>query len=98
VIARLWRGLARAERAADYVRHLRTATFPALQRLPGFVDSSILSRRLSGGIEFLIVTRWESLAAITRFAGPEPQRAVVPEEVAQMMLEYDELATHFKVL
>src|SRR5580704_7551137 len=39
VIARHWRGLARAYRAADYLQHLRTETFPALQRLPGFVDA-----------------------------------------------------------
>ena len=98
MIARHWRGLARAERAADYVRHLRTATFPALARLPGFVDASILSRTLAGGVEFLIVTRWESLDSIARFAGAEPQRAVVPAEVAQMMLEFDAAATHFEVL
>jgi len=97
VISRQWRGLARMDQAQNYVRHLRSETFPALQRIPGFVDASILSRRLAGGIEFLVVTRWESLEAITRFAGSDPEVAVVPASVAQMMIEFDQRARHFEV-
>jgi heme-degrading monooxygenase HmoA len=85
------------DQAQNYVRHLRSETFPALQRIPGFVDASILSRRLAGGIEFLIVTRWQSLEAIVRFAGPDPEVAVVPEGVAEMMIEFDQRARHFEV-
>jgi heme-degrading monooxygenase HmoA len=86
------------DQAQNYVRHLRSETFPALQRIPGFVDdASILSRRLTGGIEFLVVTRWESLEAITRFAGSDPEVAVIPDGVAQMMIEFDQRARHFEV-
>jgi hypothetical protein len=97
VISRQWRGLARTDQAHNYVRHLRTETLPALQRIPGFVDASILSRQLPGGTEFLIVTRWHSLEAIVRFAGPDPELAVVPDCVAQMMIEFDQRARHFEV-
>jgi hypothetical protein len=41
MISRQWRGLARAERAQDYIKHLRTETFPALREIPGFVDAAI---------------------------------------------------------
>jgi heme-degrading monooxygenase HmoA len=98
VISRQWRGLARQDRAADYVRHLQTETFPGLRGSPGFVDASILSRPLAGGVEFLIVTRWASLAAIARFAGADPESAVVPAAVARMMIEYDRRVRHFEVL
>jgi heme-degrading monooxygenase HmoA len=97
VISRQWRGLARMDQAQNYIRHLRSETFPALQRIPGFVDASILSRRLPDGIEFLVVTRWQSLEAIARFAGSDPEVAVVPDSVAQMMIEFDERARHFEV-
>jgi heme-degrading monooxygenase HmoA len=98
VIARQWRGLARADQAQNYLRHLRSQTLPALQEIPGFVDASILSRQLRGGIEFLIVTRWQSLEAIARFAGVDPEVAVVPASVAQMMIEFDPRARHFEVV
>jgi antibiotic biosynthesis monooxygenase (ABM) superfamily enzyme len=98
VISRQWRGLAQSNQAQKYVKHLRTETFPALRKLPGFVDASILSRSLGDGVEFLVVTQWESLAAIVRFAGPDPEAAVVPSEVAAMMIDYDRRATHFQVI
>jgi heme-degrading monooxygenase HmoA len=98
VISRQWRGLARSNQAQNYVQHLRGETFPALRKIPGFVDASILSRPLGGGVEFIVVTRWESLDAIARFAGTDLQAAVVPAEVAAMMIDYDRRATHFEVV
>jgi heme-degrading monooxygenase HmoA len=97
MIARLWRGLARSDQAERYVQHLRGDTFPQLRRLAGFIDASILQRELPDGIEFLIVTRWSSVAAIEAFAGKDAQAAVVPEAVQRMMLEYDARARHFTV-
>jgi heme-degrading monooxygenase HmoA len=98
VISRHWRGLALQNRARDYIHHLCAETFPALRKLPGFVDASIHSRSLGAGVEFLIVTRWDSVDAIARFAGTDQEAAVVPTEVAQMMIEYDHRARHFEVL
>jgi heme-degrading monooxygenase HmoA len=81
MISRQWRGLARPNRAEDYIQHLRTETFPALRKIPGFLDASILSRMLGAGVEFQVVSRWESLDAIAKFAGADPEVAVVPPEV-----------------
>jgi heme-degrading monooxygenase HmoA len=90
-------GLAHAHRARDYIDHLRNETFPALRTLPGFVDASILSRPLGSGVEFLIVTRWDSMDAIARFAGMDPEAAVVPDKVAEMMIDYDRRVRHFDI-
>ena len=98
MISRHWRGLAKTEYADDYVAHLRGETFPALQTLPGFVAASILTRSTPEGVEFMIITTWNSLDAIHAFAGPEPEVAVVPPVVVGMMLEYDSRARHYEVL
>ena len=98
MISRQWRGLAHPSRAQDYVRHLRTETFPQLQEIPGFVDASILSRPFEAGIEFLIVTRWVSIDALARFSGSDPEAAVVPAKAAAMMIEYDRRVRHFEVV
>jgi heme-degrading monooxygenase HmoA len=98
VISRQWRCLARLDQAQNYLRHLRSETFPALQGIPGFIDASILSRQLQDDIEFLVVTRWQSLEAITRFAGSDPEVAVVPDCVARMLIEFDQRARHFEVV
>ena len=98
MIARQWRGAAQSKHAQRYVQHLRTEILPALRKPPGFVDASILSRALGNGIEFLVVTRWKSQDAIAGFAGTDPETAVVPVEVAAMMVESDRRATHFEVI
>jgi heme-degrading monooxygenase HmoA len=98
VISRQWRALARPEQAQNYIRHLRSETFPALRAIPGFIDASILSRQVTTGVEFLVITRWHSLEAIMRFAGADPEAAVVPASVVGMMIEYDRRARHFEVV
>jgi heme-degrading monooxygenase HmoA len=90
--------LAKPSEAQKYIEHLRAETFPALKKISGFVDASILRRTVPGGVEFVIVTRWSSMAAIANFAGSDPERAVVPPEVVRMMVEYDERARHFELL
>ena len=98
MIARHWRGLAKREHAQAYVEHLRSDTFAQLARLAGFVDASILRRDVGRGVEFLIVTRWKSAAAIRAFAGSDAEVAVVPPGVQRMMVEYDERARHYEVV
>lgn len=98
MISRHWRGVARKADADHYVSHLRTDTFPQLSRIPGFLDASILRRTHQEGVEFLIVTRWESIEAIRKFAGGNEERAVVPEPVRAMMVSYDHAVIHYEVV
>ncbi len=98
MISRHWRGLARPNLAAAYVRHLQTQTFPAIRELAGFVGASILRRDLPEGVEFVVVTRWQSLDAIRTFAGADAEAAVVPPQVRDMMIEYDRRARHYEVV
>jgi heme-degrading monooxygenase HmoA len=98
VISRQWRGLAKSTHADEYVEHLRTETFPQLAKIPGFIKASILRRGVREGVEFLIVTHWESIGAIEQFSGQDPEVAVVPERVQNMMIEYDRRARHYEVV
>jgi antibiotic biosynthesis monooxygenase (ABM) superfamily enzyme len=98
MISRQWRGLAHPNRAQDYVEHLRSETFPALRKIPGFVDASILSRPFGAGVEFVVATRWDSMDALAKFAGRDPEAAVVPAKAADMMIEFDRRARHYEVI
>jgi len=98
MISRHWRGVAKLLHADDYVQHLRSETFPELSKIPGFISASILRRNARRGVEFLIVTNWESIGAIGQFAGRDSEVAVVPKTVQNMMLAYDRRARHYEVL
>jgi heme-degrading monooxygenase HmoA len=98
MISRQWRGVAKLPHADDYVEHLRSETFPQLSKIAGFIDATILKRNVRQGVEFLIVTRWESIGAIEQFAGLDAEVAVVPGKVQEMMIEYDHRVRHYEVL
>jgi heme-degrading monooxygenase HmoA len=98
MISRHWRGLTRPKDAQNYVEHLRADTIPALQALPGFVGATILSRPFGEGIEFLVVTQWRALEDIARFSGTDLEAAVVPTEVAHIMIDYDRRVRHYEVV
>ncbi|HJY39923.1 MAG TPA: hypothetical protein VJ303_01765 [Steroidobacteraceae bacterium] len=98
MIARHWRGLVKRDRAAAYVEHLQSETLPQLVQLAGFHDAKVLRRDLPEGVEFLVVTIWDSLGSIRAFAGNDIESAVVPPKARDMMIEYDRQARHYEVV
>lgn len=98
MISRHWRGLVRKGKADDYIRHLDQETFPKLSGIAGFVRAYILRHELPAGTEFLIVTEWESLDAIQKFAGSDSEAAVVPAVAEAMMVEYDARVRHYEMV
>ena len=98
MIARLWRGTAADRRNADaYVRHLRTNVVPELSAIPGYREVRLMRREEGGRTEFLVMTLWDSMDAIRRFAGEHPERAVVEPEARAVLAEYDDFVRHYEV-
>jgi heme-degrading monooxygenase HmoA len=98
MISRQWRGLAKPTLANKYIEHLQMETFPVIEKLPGFISASILRRSVPEGVEFLIVTHWESVDAIKAFAGADVETAVVPPKAHDMMIDYDRVVRHYEVV
>ncbi|HKR34116.1 MAG TPA: antibiotic biosynthesis monooxygenase [Steroidobacteraceae bacterium] len=98
MIARHWRGLVKRDRADAYIEHLQSDTLPQLVQLAGFQDAKVLRRDLPQGVEFLVVTIWNSLDAIRAFAGDDVETAVVPPKARDMMIEYDHKSRHYEVV
>jgi heme-degrading monooxygenase HmoA len=94
MIARLWRGSAgNAANAEAYQRHVRGQVLPELRKIPGHRGAQVLRRDQ----EFLVITLWESMDAIRRFAGTDPERAVVEPEAKAVLAEYDDFVRHYEV-
>jgi hypothetical protein len=98
MISRHWKGVAADGRAEAYVRHLKDHTLPGLAKIRGFVSASILRRELAGGTEFQIVTVWDSLGAITAFAGEQIDVAVVPPPAQALLASYDAHVEHYEIV
>ena len=97
MIARHWTGLVKKGREDEYITHLKNETFKRLNQIEGFVNASILKRQLTEATEFLIVTKWDSLEAIRKFAGEKYEDAVVPKIAQELMISYDLYAKHYQV-
>jgi heme-degrading monooxygenase HmoA len=99
MIARLWRGGAADRGKADaYVRHLKTNVVPELAAIPGYREVRLLRREEGGRTEFLVMTLWDSMEAIRRFAGADPERAVVEPEARAVLSDYDDFVRHYEVV
>ena len=98
MIERHWKGIARRERANEYIDHLLTDTFKKIKQIKGFISASILRKDLSEGVEFLVITKWETLEIIKQFAGEKIEIADVPKLVQELLVKYDENVRHYEVV
>lgn len=98
MIIREWRGCANHLRGKAYPRHFRTVILPELRRLKGFRGATLAQRKLDDRIEFVVLTRWESLASIRAFAGSDVERAIVEPAAAAALVEFGARVHHYEVI
>jgi len=97
-ILRLWKGRATGEKAGEYVQYATTKVFPALERIDGHRGAYLLRRVLDGATEFVVLTLWQSMEAVRRFAGANPEKAVVEPGARAILTSFDDSVTHFEVV
>jgi heme-degrading monooxygenase HmoA len=97
-ILRLWRARSTVECAGDYVRYATTKVFPALRALEGHRGAYLLRRAVDDAVELVVLTLWESMEAVRKFAGVKPEKAVIGPEAQAILTSFDESVTHFEVV
>jgi heme-degrading monooxygenase HmoA len=98
MIVREWRGRAEPSRPDAYPAHFRGHVVPDLKRLAGFHGATLMRRTLGDKIEFVVLTRWESMEAVRAFAGADPSRAVVEPGGVAALVEFDSTARHYEII
>jgi uncharacterized protein len=98
MILRMWRARADPKKAGDYIQHAKQKVFPALRQIEGNHGAYLLRRAVDGAIEFVVITLWASMAAVARFAGPEPEKAVVETEARDVLTSFEKFVTHFEIV
>jgi len=96
MIVRAWRGRAAPTNPQGYPKHFRDHVAPELARLSGFVGASLSQRSMDGAIEFLVLTRWESVENIKQFAGADIANAVVEPGAVAELIDFDETVQHYE--
>ena len=95
MIARLWHGRTKRDLADDYVAFLERRAIPDYQSVPGNRAVYILRRFEGDEAHFEILTLWDSLDAIARFAGSDVTLAKYYPEDKDFLLELEPRVRHF---
>ena len=99
MIVRVWHGWTKPEDADTYSELLRTNVLPDLTaRVEGFHGAYVLRREGDGEVEFLVLTRFESLEAVQAFAGEDYEVPVIEPVAARLLIRGDERAAHYEVV
>jgi len=97
MIARIWRGITLAEKADAYIDYLNETGLKDYANTPGNRGVSVLRRLQGDHCEIVLISLWESMAAVRAFAGENPERSVYYPEDEQYLLEMEPLVRHYEV-
>jgi heme-degrading monooxygenase HmoA len=98
MIAREWRCIAWSENVARYLAHFEESVLPELRELEGFQEARILRRSIDDSVEITVITFWDSMDAIRRFAGTQVDQAVVEPNAQAVLKSFDTTVIHYDVL
>ena len=98
MIARTWHGVTTKSVADQYHEYLMRTGVPDLQATQGNQGVFVLRRLEGEQAHFLLISLWDDMQAIQRFAGKESERAVYYPDDPAFLLELEPTVTHYEVL
>jgi hypothetical protein len=98
MIARMWRGWADREKAADYAAHFQEEVQPALRGVPGCHGAYLLRRDDADGVELMTIALFDALDDVRGFAGDDYERAVVAPAAQAALRDYERTVRHYEII
>jgi heme-degrading monooxygenase HmoA len=100
MIARIWSAQTTRALAPGYAEHLRSQVLPAVRSVDGYAGAFLLEREgpEAEAVEIVVVTLWRSIEAIQGFAGSDIEEAVVADEAAALLTQFDRRVRHYDVV
>jgi heme-degrading monooxygenase HmoA len=98
MILRTWRGRTRIEDRDRYLRYLRETGIREYRATAGNRGVFVSWRERKGQAEFFLLTLWDSMHAVERFAGSSPEEAVFYPEDEDYLVDRDMHVDHYEVL
>ena len=97
LIARHWRGWTQTQNADIYENLLKDRILPGLKSISGCRGGYLLRSDGTDEVEFVVISFFDSLAAVQRFAGPDYSVAVFEPEARKLLSRIEPTATHYEV-
>ncbi len=97
MIVRLWHGRVPKEKADEYENFLMKRAVPDYGSVEGLLKMYFTRRDEGDVTHFLLITVWDSIDSIKKFAGDDPERAKYYPEDDYFLLEKEEKVLHYEV-
>ena len=97
MIARIWHGWTKREDAKAYEQLLRDEIFPSIaaRKTEGYRGAELFIREDGNEVEFVTLLRFDSMDAVTEFAGPNASKPVIFPQ-AEALITRMEQARHYR--
>ena len=96
MIARVWRGVIRAEHVEEYIMYIEATGGSEYKLTAGNRGAWTMSRIDGDRAEIMALSLWDSRAAIEGFAGPDIEQSVLYPEDEHYLLEPSTI-THYEI-
>ena len=93
-IVRIWRGRTLASKADASEAYLLASGITRVRDTPGNLGVTVLRRADGEQTEFLVISIWESIEAIQRFAGKDYEKAVILDRDRDYLIEVEPNVRH----
>ncbi len=97
MIVRMWHGRVEASKADEYAEFMKARAVPDYSSVEGLKKLLFLRRSESDVAHFLLVTHWDSMEAVKKFAGERPEKAKYYPEDDDFLLEKEETSALYEV-
>src|SRR5580693_10326030 len=95
MIARIWHGLVPLEKSEEYLEKMRSVALPDYERTPGNRGAYCFYRVDGNVAHFQMLTFWDDVDAIKRFAGEDYQRARYYDFDRSFLIELEPFVRHY---
>ena len=98
MIARIWRGWTKPADARAYEKLLRDEIFPSIaaREIEGYRGAELFIGEDGNEVEFVTLLRFDSMDAVTEFAGPDAGKPVISPK-AEALITRMEQAQHYRL-
>lgn len=93
MVVRVWRGRTKQSDANGYEAYLKE--YDGYRRTPGYFGCLLLRRPVQEEAEFVLISLWDSMDAIARYAGADAEAANLHEQDKAVLTSADSRAAHY---
>ena len=98
MIARIWHGRTLTAKADEYERYLNASGVERMLKTDGNHGVEVLRKSDGPRTDFVVISYWESIDAVKRFAGKEFEKAVILDRDREFLIEVEPNVLHYEVV